>query len=249
MGSSCGGGDASAATSAEDSDEGELWDIRAPSLTEACPGCDPWLDDDMDVLDEEELPACTPGKAPAGKLPGELWFTQEVYPSGGSSLLCEDNIKAAQQYVCPCGNSCLSKVGFIPIYELRKTEMKAGKGKLQRLYDAAQPRYSTGTKMFAGFTLGSRNDCCFAAYALASVVSNSTAVRAGAHVSKGRTPTKPKEVVDELKTEAACHLHAHIRDVCKPLENAPTVRDKKHEHEWSCSREAVKTRWQTYVQL
>ena len=65
--------------------------------------------------------------------------------------------------------------------------------------------------------------------------------------------TKPKLAAPgttskaELETEARRHIHAHIRDVCKPLEHAPTVRDKKHEHELSCSREAITARWTTYL--
>lgn len=61
---------------------------------------------------------------------------------------------------------------------------RLGQGKAQRLAKAAQERYSTATKTFAGFTLGSRSDCCFAAFALASGCSTSTAVHARASVTK-----------------------------------------------------------------
>ena len=110
---------------------------------------------------------------------------------------------------------------------------------------AAAQRYSATNNTFAGFTVGSNNQCCFGAYALAEGCSSSTAVHARAAV------TKPKPAASNSKkdgeTEARRHLHAYIRDICKPLEHAPTVRDKKHEHELSCSREAITTRWKAYV--
>lgn len=249
LGSTCATGGYTNANQPED-DEGWEDDMTTTTENREYDDEEPWLDDDADEYEEEDRsrpPRTTAGVT--GKRAGELWYTPEVYPSGSNALLCEENITAALQYVCPCGKKCLSRVGFIPVYEQRKAEVLAGQGKLKRLYDAAKPRYSSETKTFAAFTLGTKNDCCFAAYALASGVSNSTAVRARAHVSKARAPVERKEGVGELQSEAARHLHAHIRDICKPLENAPTVRDKKHEHEWSCSREAIKTRWHAYVQM
>ena len=51
---------------------------------------------------------------------GELWAAKSVYPAGIASLLDEENLAAAREYECPCGNKCLSRVSFIDVYEFRK---------------------------------------------------------------------------------------------------------------------------------
>ena len=43
-----------------------------------------------------------------------------MYPAGIASLLDEENLAAAREYECPCGNKCLSRVSFIEVYEFRK---------------------------------------------------------------------------------------------------------------------------------
>ena len=102
------------------------------------------------------------------------------------------------------------------------------------------------TRCFSGFKIAGFNDICFAAFALASGCSSSTAVHARAAVTKPKP--KPNNTKDGLESETRRQLHAYIRDICKPLENEPTVRNKKHTHEYSCSREAIQTRWNTYVE-
>ena len=110
----------------------------------------------------------------------------------------------------------------------------------QSLATRTSPRTS-----LASFKIGEVNDICFAAWALACGCSSSTAVHARAAVTKPKPQSAPTK--DDLESEARRHLHAYIRDICKPLEHAPTVRNKEHKHELSCSREAISTRWQTYV--
>lgn len=97
--------------------------------------------------------------------------------------------------------------------------------------------------------VGDNNNCCFPSFALAEGCSNSTAVRARARVTRSQPEeAQPTRKKDGIESEARRHLHAYIRDFCRPMENAPTVRNKKHKHEYSCSREALRTRWKTYVE-
>ena len=80
------------------------------------------------------------------------------------------------------------------------------------------------TRCFSGFKIAGFNDICFAAFALASGCSSSTAVHARAAVTKPKP--KPNNTKDGLESETRRQLHAYIRDICKPLENEPTVRNK-----------------------
>lgn len=154
------------------------------------------LTSDSDASDEEEdrdKDVELNKKDRRDSAPRRLWDSNLVYPAGVRKWDNTQNCNAAVEFVCPCGNRCLSHVGgLIAVYEHRKMFWakvhSAGSGGIRDVlrktltdhYDAALGTFTRS------FVVGSYGRVCERAYAVACSVSEPTFVRARCDVTNNR---------------------------------------------------------------
>eukprot|EP00965_Chrysotila_dentata_P032046 1068776-Pleurochrysis_carterae.AAC.1 len=143
-------------------------------------GEDDWECDDGGAAEEELAQDCaaqSEAYKPSRPSTSKLWGTVP-FPSGvkGLRTLLMDNVIAAQtNWECPCldRRNCLSKERIETglLYDHRKRFQESAPrtgGKRDVMRTTLQQHYSSESRSFSrSFVVGTKNDCCAAAYGLA----------------------------------------------------------------------------------
>ena len=164
-----------------------------------------------------------------------LWDGFAVHPLGARNWQNTQNCDAACNYVCPCGQTCLGKIGgAVEMYKhrqaLRAAATKIGQGGLRdALRDELERAYDSEKKLFLPqFRIGNVPGICVRAFGVAAGVGEDTFASAAADVSKDRPRhagrVKAKEQRQSAETEAH---HAWIREMRSTMEG-----DKKTGKKW-----------------
>ena len=224
-----------------DSSDDELEDYDA----EQCISCD-------DTDDEGDVQASTvKGSSSAGK----LWSSAQ-FPEGTTGAQNYDaaNLKAAQDWSCPCPDrrNCIGQERLPNIFELyehrkrfRTTAQTRG-GLRDANRTELNQHYSSASKQFTrSFVVGPLGDCCAASAGLANGLSFATWASSRADVTKER-PWHAGRCEQKSKHDGVerAHLEAYIRDVRRGLEGPKGGSDPISK--WSIEKASLSKRWAAY---
>lgn len=185
-----------------------------------------------------------------------LW-TRAHFPEGtnGASNWDMENLKAAQQWECPCKDrwSCIGgdgRLGLFDLYEYRKQFRTTASSLHGGFRDGSrkdlEAHYDRQSGLFTrSFVVGPFGDCCAASAGLAKGISFATFANSRADVTKQREWHAGRcKLKAQVQSQERAHLEAYIRELRSELEGPKG--GSRPKDKWSLPKQTAPQRWEDY---
>ena len=186
---------------------------------------------------------------------GKLWSSAQ-FPEGtqGSNNWDLTNLKAAQEWVCPCKDrrNCIGqeRLPVTELFEYRKHfRTTASEGLRDANRRQMEAHFDGRSKNFTrSFVVGKLGDCCAASAGLANGLSFNTWAESRADVRKDRPWHAGRcKLKLQQQSEERAHLEAYIRTLRAGYEGPKGGAAPKDK--WSVPKQPISLRWKEYVKL